>query len=416
MVQSAFGLLTLNQAGAAAALDANFKYLGLTNSVHAGEYVNFWGSGLGPVSGDETNPPAPVDLANIPIEVDIGGIAAKVTYHGRSSYPGLDQIQAVIPAGVPPGCNVSVVVRTGNIVSNFATIPVASTGRTCSEPALGITSDQLQSALSKPSFTLGTIAINKDVSLSPPTTAGGAPIPGSISDRASAQFSSVPSAHFTGLQNPSIGSCIVYYNGYSLIGYNNGPLDAGPAINLSGPSGKLTLDPSGDDDGFYGEFLEDATTFPIFIPGAGGTFNFDNGTGGPDVRAFKASLTLGTPLVWSNAANITTLNRSNGLTVTWTGGSPNSYVQISGTAVAASGSPSATSASFTCAAPVAANQFTVPPAVLLALPATGAGAQPVQFPTLSVGNVTYGQPFATQGLDLGYVSASVNSTIVVTYQ
>ena len=154
VVQSAFGLLLLNQARAAAALDANFKYLGLTNSVDPGEYVNFWGSGLGPASEDETNSPAPVNLANIPIEVDIGGIAATVTYHGRSTYPGLDQVQAIVPAGVQPGCNVSVVVRTGDIVSNFATIPIASSGRTCSEPALGITSDQLQSVLSNPSFTL----------------------------------------------------------------------------------------------------------------------------------------------------------------------------------------------------------------------------------------------------------------------
>ena len=123
----------------------------------------------------------------------------------------------------------------------------------------------------------------------------------------------------------------------------------------------MRLDPSGDGDGFYGEFLGDALTFPIFIPDSGGTFNFDNGPGGPDIGAFKASLTLGTPLVWSNAANITTVNRSNGVTVTWTGGSPNSYVQVSGTAVAASGSPGAVAVFFTCAAPVAANQFTVPP-------------------------------------------------------
>jgi hypothetical protein len=129
--------------------------------------------------------------------------------------------------------------------------------------------------------TVRSVVPARNVSLPPPTTAGRVPTPISIADRASAQFSSVPSAHFSGLQNPSIGSCIVYYNGYSLAGYNNGPLDAGPAINLSGPSSKLTLIPSGDDDGSYGEFLGDAITFPIFIPDTGVAFNLDNGLAAP---------------------------------------------------------------------------------------------------------------------------------------
>ncbi len=403
VVPSAFGLLTLNAAGPAAAQDANFGYLGLTNSVHPGEIVNFWGSGLGPTAGDETNIQTPADLTNIPIEVDIGGISATVIYHGRSNYPGLDQIQAIVPAGVQPGCNVSVSVRTGNISSNFGSIPVAANGRTCSEPELGVTPDVLQSVMSKLMFTFGTVNFQKD---SVPQLAP--------QDRTSAQFSrfATPQFNAANLGRVSIGSCSVSY--YGFYGGNMfGPLDAGPAINISGPAGKATLIPSGDGDGFYDEFLGSDNTFPIFIPASGGMLNFDNGAGGPDVGSFTSSLTLGAPLVWTNEAAFASVNRSQGLTVTWTGGAPNSFVQISGMSAAVTGAITLPGVSFTCAAPVAANQFTVPSTVLLALPAFGS-IPPLG--TLSVSNIA-GQTFTAPGLDLGLVSAAMNFTnIMVTYQ
>ena len=85
VVQSAFGLLTLNQTGLgpAAALDANFRYLGLTNSIQPGEYVNFWGSGLGPAGGNEAVLQTPVDLAQHP---DRGGYR-RCTRYGDLPWP-----------------------------------------------------------------------------------------------------------------------------------------------------------------------------------------------------------------------------------------------------------------------------------------------------------------------------------------
>jgi len=400
VVQGAFGILTLNQAGSgpAAALDASYNYLGITNSIHPGEYVNLWGSGLGPVTGDETNLQTPVEIANSPIEVDIGGVPATVTYHGRSNYPGLDQIQVIVPLGAQPGCNVSLVVRTGNIYSNYASIPVTLSGRICSEPELGLTADQLQNTAGKPIFKFAAIDLQEDVNGVPQA----AP-----QDRASALFSQFVSTQFgaVNLGKVSIGSCTVYYD-TSLSGGNDA-LDAGPAINIGSPIGKAALNPSGDDDGRYYEVLDSDTNLPTFIPTAGGTLSFDNGAGGLNVGAFTASLTLGTPMVWTNQASFNTVNRSNGLTVTWTGGAANSYVQISGRSVAGSESLAVVNGHFTCAAPVTAHQFTVPPAVLLALPPGGTGPQFAPFGTLSVSNIT-GQPFMAPGLDLGLLSTSVN--------
>jgi hypothetical protein len=81
-------------------------------------------------------------------------------------------------------------------------------------------------------------------------------------------------------------------------------------------------------------------------------------------------------------------------------------VEISGASTATINGQT-TTVSFTCNAPVSALTFTVPPAVLLALPA-GIGS-------LSVGNSTNPQTFTASGLDLGYVYAGTSISIAPTY-
>jgi hypothetical protein len=297
-----------------------------------------------------------------------------------------------------------VVVRTGNIGSNFATIPVAASGRTCAEPALGITSD----LLAKPSLTFGAIGLNKDMM----------GYFSQILDSATAQFVRIaPGQIGPAFGYPSVDSCIAV-NGGGLAGLPQGDLlDAGAAISVDGPNGKATLYPSGDYAayGFYNSLLwASASNLPIFIPPAGGTFNFDNGAGGADVKAFTGSITLGAPLVWSNQSALSTVNRSSGLTVNWSGGSAAGYVRISGSSTAATGKFTTVSASFVCTAPAAANQFTVPAPILSALPPTGSGTG--SSGSLSVAGVTNGAPFVAPGLDAGLITATVSSTIQVSYQ
>src|SRR5215469_7023132 len=160
VVQSAFGIFTLNGAGTgpAAAFDAVGKPLSPTNPANPGGTITLWGSGVGPASGNEAILQTPANLTNIPIEVDVGGLAAAVAYHGRSIYPGLDQINLVVPPNVQPGCWVSVVVR-GASIGNFATIPVAPAGQQCSDATTGYSGAQLQSLYNKGAFNVGSIAI-----------------------------------------------------------------------------------------------------------------------------------------------------------------------------------------------------------------------------------------------------------------
>jgi uncharacterized protein (TIGR03437 family) len=427
VVQSAFGLDTVPPAGGggvvtAVAQDYNEggQLLSQSNAANPGEYLTFWGSGLGPVSGDETQYQTPMNLANIPIEVDIGGVSAIVTYHGRSIYPGLDQINVIVPAGVS-GCNVSVVVIAGGVPSNTATIPVAASGRICSDPGLvPLSASEYQGLLSLGSVNVGAISLT---SLATTNTGNNA----ATTDSASAAFQRYTAQQFASasfLQVPSMGSCLVtaWPPEIPLLESSTfTQLNAGPQIDLGGPDGLLALPRSG----MSGIYSEPAGTSPPIVPSAGGTFTFDNATGGPDVGAFTASMSeaLSPPLVWTNRSAITAINRAQGQLITWSGGAPGSYVSVFGYSSVYEPTPLANgprlfNTYFVCSAPLSAGQFMVPAAVLNGLPATGvaqvAGLPPTPNGYLYVvsGNV---QQFSAPGLDLALLFFSAGSGISVPF-
>jgi len=94
--------------------------------------------------------------------------------------------------------------------------------------------------------------------------------------------------------------------------------------------------------------------------------------------------------------------------LTWTGGAAGSYVSITGTSSATVNGQSV-SMGFTCLAPVAAQQFTIPSSVLLSLPA-GSGS-------LSVGDYTNLSLFTAPGLDLGLlIGSNATSKSPIAYQ
>jgi hypothetical protein len=48
--------------------------------------------------------------------------------------PGIDQVNFIVPAGVE-GCRVPVALKVDGVVSNYATMAISSSSRTCSDPA-----------------------------------------------------------------------------------------------------------------------------------------------------------------------------------------------------------------------------------------------------------------------------------------
>jgi hypothetical protein len=150
-----------------------------------------------------------------------------------------------------------------------------------------------------------------------------------------------------------------------------------------------------------GEYL--AQLASGFIPASGGTFQV-SGSGGKDVGPFTTQIIYPNPvLTWTNQSAGATVSRSTGVTITWNGGEPGTFVIIGG-----SSSSGGVSGSFTCLAPVSPTQFNVPGYVTAVLPA-GSG-------NLDVANYTNYGSFTATGLDTGYALGFVNYGITATYR
>jgi uncharacterized protein (TIGR03437 family) len=94
-----------------------------------GGYVSIFCTGLGPVSNQPATGVAalisPLSMTNATPTVNIGGVAAMVTYSGLApGFVGLYQVNAQVPASVTPGSAVTVVVSIANVSSNSVTIAV----------------------------------------------------------------------------------------------------------------------------------------------------------------------------------------------------------------------------------------------------------------------------------------------------
>jgi len=358
------------------------------NSIAPGTTVVLWGSGLGADSArDNTYLPAAFPINNL-AHLYVGGVEAQILYQGASGFPGVNQVNVTISPSTPTGCAVSLAgVTADGTPTNFLTLPIG-TGA-CSDPVFGPLGGVLQT------FTGSKVRVGALVLEHTTSTPASGNV--SISDSAVASFSSfnaISSATSAAGGIVSLGSCSVTQL-ITTIGGTPNPrtgLDAG-TITVKNPAGtSATLASIGAiAPGVYTSLLPAG-----FITSAGGAFPF-HGAGGADVGAFDATVNLPNPaLNWTNQSTASSVTRSAGLPLTWTGGAAGSYVTISGGSASAD---SLRSGSFICTAPVAAGQFTVPSYVLAVLPA-GNG-------TVTLANSTYSS-FTAPGIDVGLALGSVS--------
>jgi uncharacterized protein (TIGR03437 family) len=413
---SSFGIFSVNSAGSGPGIITNVGYsiASLNSAANPGEVFIIWGTGLGPaVSGDEAKGTAV--LGTIPVQVLVGGSTATVTGYARSNCcGGLDQIAFVVPTGVT-GCHVPIAVQTGNVVSNFVSMPIAATGRTCSDPAnTNISGLSQQGTVAIGSINLSRSAIS--IPLPPPL-----PSQASTTDVASASFEKFNYAQYTTTQNPlninTFGACTVYTFKGSTSTFTDPvlpvALDAGPSISVTGPNGTKTLTRT---SGFYNASLGGG---PAGLPGSTplflsqGQYSINNGNGGADVGPFTTTLNVPAPLVWTNASSVSTIVRAQGQNVTWTGGDPAGNVEIIGFATTGA-TGSTVGAAFVCIQKASAGSFNIPAPVLLSLPASATGGLT---PTGFLGVVfAVSSSFTATGLDQASVSATSETLQVVSYQ
>ena len=427
VVANSFGIFAVNQAGSGLGVftDANYHAASLTASAEAGETWIIWGTGIGAVSGDEAGGPLPGDLKTLPVQVYVGGQQAKVVYRGRSGCcSGVDQIAFQIPSGIQ-GCNVPVAIQVGNTVSNFVSLPIASGTRVCSDPS-GFTADELTQFAGQGNVSTGYIGLTRITSsiTLPPPLGTGQPTIYTI-DEGSAAFDKYNFVQLGAAQGQlninTYGTCSVYTftgdSGTESTVTSTG-LNAGASITVNGPNGTKQLTPIASEIGFYGDQLGGGlpgspNVLPLYLSQGAYTIS---GPGGPDVGSFSVNLTLPEPLVWTNQSTTTTVNRAQGLPITWTG-ADSENVLIGGFSVTGISSTTPYGAGFLCTAKGSDHQFTVPSIVLLSLPPSDSVADlPVPTGSLEVGSITPLQSFTATGIDKGFVAASVESVQSVTYQ
>jgi hypothetical protein len=235
--------------GNAAVTFPNYQYVSTNNTAKPGDTLTIWGTGLGPTPdnrGDTTG--APSGNIGKPPLVFVGGIQSpSVTYWGRSpnTFPGLDQINFVVPPDAPLGCNVSIVVQTSTpvAVSNGPTISLAATdGATCSDA----TQDLPPSVFNRSGLKAIFVALIQNV-----TTGANADGTATTTTQTGAsarflQFNQANPGPLTDDANlaPGLGTC---YSGFSnraggLDTYPGTQLNAGTSVTLTSTSGNaITL-------------------------------------------------------------------------------------------------------------------------------------------------------------------------------
>jgi len=379
------------------AQDLTGAVLTSTHSGSPGQTITLWITGLGadPADSDTTYTSSPHPV-NTPLQLYFGGVlVTNIGYQGSAGYPGVNIINLTIPASVPTGCYVPLAAVTGNVISNVVVFPIHPGGGSCVETSIGgtITGDQIL-LNTKDTLKAGGVTLVQTNS----TNAKGVL---TVTNSAAASFQK-----YTGLLAAATGrGALVSADGCAV-----GPLVAGgpltlagldaESIRLTGPAGlALPLPSQFGLAGAYGATLPAGA-----IPASGGSFTF-MGSGGTDVGVFTSTVTLSNPILnWTNQSAAVTVDRTQGLLVTWTGGNPGTTLAISGTSTSTA---SGVIAGFGCRVAAEKGQFTVPAYILQGLPA-GSGGVNVQNDVISA--------FSATGLDTTTAVGTISFSQAATFK
>jgi uncharacterized protein (TIGR03437 family) len=441
---SSFGTYSVssNGLGPGVITGADFRLKTSNSPAKPAEIVILWGTGLGAIPGDESNRPAAEN--RFTPKVFVGNQPATVLYAGRSSCcTGLDQINLIVPAGVQ-GCFVPVAVQNGAVVSNFTTLPISNSAATCSD-TVGFDSGLLSQAASGLSANFGVVAVGPvpilqylgfpfdqnaahRLSAKLGVTVASSDVRRILRAQASerravmaelmkkygihtpAQIRAVRAilhevagddrqgvaVAFEGLTTvaaiapqfaadfPPSGTCTVFSNLPTTApgaGPRSFPLDAGNALSFASSAGTMQLGKV--KNGQYQLLLGAGTSLL-------GNYRV-SGTGGKDIGTFAASLNVSNTLEWLNKTAVSTIDRTQPLTITWAGGPTPGHILLGGFADVPGG------AAFLCVEDSQKGILTVPSYVLSALPQT-----PEHRGYMFLSAHPFENTFSAPGIDRGY--------------
>jgi uncharacterized protein (TIGR03437 family) len=404
VVKNQVGLFTVNTSGAgdAVAFRSNSAVpLSPANPAHPGDTIVLWGTGLGATTGDETQAAQQFDMTAIPVQAWIGGKTADILFRGRNACcTAVDTIYVRVPAGVA-GCVTPVIVKAGDNYSNTVTIPTAASGNLCTPNNPSVSSTDLSQAINKTTLWVGNLQLNRN---SPSPNTAVQPIATGL-DQGSGFFYRVDVLPgwlgFTTWDLPQPRSCIVTTTG-GQYGYGSATsLDAG-TININGPTGFQTMTRDRLTGAYYGLL---GGSGQYVVPG-----NFNITTGFVNNTIATVTLNYSGPVNWTNSNQAASVDRSAGVTLTWTGGDPAGLVQIVAIGTTLDGRGNQVATTVSCYAPTNDRTFTIPPYVLSAIPVTQTGYPAV----IGLGGISGIQKMQGGGMDLSFAAVTdavgVNTT------
>jgi uncharacterized protein (TIGR03437 family) len=427
VVKSALGVFTRNSQGSGPGIAQIFRSAtdvslnSLTNPAQGGNTLVIYGTGLGAIPGADNDKPGAVPVGSN-VTINIAGVTTPAAYAGRSpDFPGLDQINFVLPANVPAGCYIPAEITASAVPSNLFYLSIGS-GSACTHP-LGLNQAALAKLDSGGTVNIGVFQLLRAVVSGVPAEGAGGLFDKVDANGAFQIFNRIPNA-FGAVNFPVVsGSCVVLDTldtgsgfsvpDFSLIG--GAELKAGASVNVAGSNGNSQGVLAISTGGYLGVFF--ATLGP-------GTWTL-SGSGGPDVGAFSAKTDLPENLVWSNAGNFANVPRGD-ITISWTGGNTaaNPLVTIFGTNVVINPTDPSKSRGkeFFCNAPASAGRFVVPGTIISQLPSStvDTAAGEVAVGTLGIntgGGANFSAPLTSGGTtDSGILSYGEAHTISVKYQ
>jgi uncharacterized protein (TIGR03437 family) len=389
---------------------------------HPGQFLLAYGTGMGPAPGDDNilSPVYDFTANGYTVQAVVGGMTVPVSFAGRAGYAGEDQVNVALPANVPTGCAVSFQISVNGTLSNATFISIAPNTTATACVQAGFTTAQLQNLDDGGTYNVGGFSledISENIAGFGSTTIAEAG--GEFTRFTGYQLASASTATVT---SSTVGACTIYtVSGTASATVTSGGgtlLDAG-AITLTGPAGSsLTNVALTDSSDAYSLTIGSIAGIPGGVNGTivAGTYTL-NGAGGKDVGKFTASVTIGSPLTVTGGLP-TTVARSAGMTLNWTGGNATDIVEIIG--VSSASATSSSSTEFVCTTTAGQRTFTVPSSVLTQLPASAANAgflEVVSTPSPTSGNGEFTAPLTSGGsIDLGTFFALTGIAGELTWQ
>jgi uncharacterized protein (TIGR03437 family) len=475
VVASSFGAFSVNEAGTGPGIITDTNYVVLTpwHTAKPGDYVILWGTGLGPAPDIATEGSAPPPSPPVSFcpgtycpTVWVGGVSqpASIYYAGRSTYTAEDQVIFQIPASVTTGCYVQVAVQTGSVIGNFTSMAVDPKGGVCSD-ADGVNYNDISATVTKNGkANVGTVSLlseylnlsiaglgslkwdNDTVSGEVGTFSTGVlnEFQGFALAPTANNCTVTPFLQYPPPSDPGLAS-VTWLDAGSTggTGANCGPLGC---LSITGPNGTASVPTHKNSGGTYdskgysalvgGETIANLIAgcpsssanncAPFFLSASdvisAGTYTLTS-PGGASVGAISTGISVpSSDASFSWTVPTGAIPRSSPLTITWTGGNPSGYVDITAvSSTLASGiTPSATTPGILveCIAPTSAGSFTIPTYVLQSLPSTSSSTALVPPGELLVGPASVPVKATTlpSGLDALYIFYHLISGANVTWQ